>query len=166
MDTLVAIPVLLVTIILQVTAVSRLPLVHGTADLVLLTLIAWSIHSKAKNAWIWALMGGLMASFFTAVPWLAVVIPYVLVALSAKLLHSRLWQSPILAMLLITMLGTFVVQLTTMSVLNFNDIPVNFNLALESITLPSLILNLILALPVYIFIKDVSQWVYPVMENE
>jgi cell shape-determining protein MreD len=166
MDTLVAIPVLLLTILLQVTAVSRLPLVHGTADLLLLTLIAWGIHTKTNNTWIWALIGGLLASIFTAVPWLAVVIPYIIIALSAQLLHGRFWQSPILAMLLITILGTFVVQLATMSVLNFNDIPVNFTLGLESITFPSLILNLLLALPVYVVVKDISQWIYPVMENE
>jgi hypothetical protein len=166
MDTLIAIPVLLVTLLLQVTAVSRLPLVHGTADLTLLVLIAWGIHTKKNNTWSWALIGGLMASVFTAVPWLAVIIPYVVIALSAQLLHGRFWQSPLLAMLLITILGTFVVQLTTMSVLNFNDIPVNFTLALESITFPSLILNLMLALPVYIFVKDLAKWVYPVMENE
>jgi cell shape-determining protein MreD len=166
MDTLVAIPILLFTILLQVTAVSRLPLVHGTADLVLLTLIAWGIHSKTNNAWIWALIGGLLASIFTAVPWLAVVIPYIVIALSAQLLHGRFWQSPILAMLLITLLGTFVVQLTTMTILNFNDIQVNFTLALESIIFPSLILNLMLALPIYLIVKDISRWVYPVMNNE
>ena len=166
MDTIIAIPVLLITILLQVTAISRLPLVHGTADLLLLTLIAWGIHTKKNNAWKWALIGGLIASVFTAVPWLAVIIPYLLITLSAQLLHGRFWQAPILAMLLITILGTFVVQLTTMVVLNFNDIPVNFSVALESITFPSLILNLMFALPVYVFIRDVAQWVYPVMENE
>jgi hypothetical protein len=166
MDTLVAIPILLFTILLQVTAVSRLPLVHGTADIVLLTLIAWGIHSKTNNAWIWALIGGLLASIFTAVPWLAVVIPYIAIAFSAQLLHGRFWQSPILAMLLITLLGTFVVQLTTMAVLNFNDIQVNFTLAMESIIFPSLILNLMLALPIYLIVKDISRWVYPVMNNE
>jgi cell shape-determining protein MreD len=166
MDIIIAFPVLLFTILLQVTAISRLPLVHGTADLVLLTLIAWGIHTKKNNAWMWALIGGLMTSIFTAVPWMAVMIPYIAIALSAQLLHGRFWQSPILAMLLITILGTFVVQLTTMSVLNFKDIPVNFTLAMESITFPSLILNLILALPVYVMVKDVSLWVYPMMENE
>lgn len=166
MDTLIAIPVLLVTILIQVTAVSRLPLVHGTADLVLLILTAWGIHTRKNNAWIWALIGGLMTSVFTAVPWLAVIIPYVVVALSAQLLHGRFWQSPILAMLLITILGTFVIQMTTISVLNFKDIPVNFTLALEAITFPSLILNLMLALPVYVLVKDISRWVYPVTANE
>jgi cell shape-determining protein MreD len=166
MDIIIAFPVLLFTILLQVTAISRLPLVHGTADLVLLTLIAWGIHTKKNNAWIWALIGGLILSIFTAVPWMAVLIPYIVISLSAQLLHGRFWQSPILAMLLITILGTFMVQLTTMSVLNFNDIPVNFTLAMESITFPSLILNLILALPIYVMVKDVSQWVYPMMENE
>ena len=43
-----------------------------------------------------------MTSFVSAVPWFAIIIPYIVVALSAQLLHGRFWQSPILAMLLIT----------------------------------------------------------------
>ena len=166
MDTLIAIPVLFLTLLIQVTAVSRLPLLHGTADLVLLTLIAWGICTKTKNAWIWALIGGLMTSFVSAVPGLAVIIPYIVVALLAQLLHGQLWQSPILAMFLITILGSFMVQLTTMVFLNSNDIPFNFALALEAIIIPSLILNLFLSLPIYLLIKDISQWVYPIIEYE
>lgn len=166
MDTLIAIPILFLTLLIQVTAVSRLPLLHGTADLVLLTLIAWGICTKTNNAWTWALIGGLMTSFVSAVPGLAVIIPYIVVAFLAQLLHGRLWQSPILAMLLVTILGSFVVQLTTMVFLNSNDIPLNFALALEAIIIPSLILNLFLSLPVYLLIKDISQWIYPVVEYE
>ena len=166
MDTLIAIPVLFLSLLIQVTAVSRLPLVHGSADLVLLTLIAWGICTKTNNAWIWALIGGLMSSFVSAVPGLAVIIPYIVVAFFTQLLHGRLWQSPILAMFLITILGTFVVQLTTMTVLNLNDIPINFALAIEAIIIPSLILNLILALPVFIVLKDISRLVYPMVANE
>jgi len=166
MDTLIAIPVLFLMLLVQVTGVSRLPLVHGTADLVMLTLSAWGIHTKTNNAWIWAMIAGFMISFISAVPWLAIIPPYIIIALLAQLLHSRLWQSPILAMLLITIIGTFVVQLATMTILNFNDIQINFALAFEAIIIPSLVLNLILALPIFILIKDVSQWVYPAVENE
>ena len=166
MDNLIAIPVLFISLLIQITAISRIPLVHGTADLVMLTLAAWGIQTKTNNTWIWALIGGLMTSLVTAVPWIAVISPYLVVAILAQSLHSRLWQSPILAMFLITILGTFVVQLTTLGFLNFNDIPVNLGLALEAIIIPSLILNLFLALPVYILIKDISEWVYPIIKNE
>ena len=166
MDTLIAIPVLFITVLMQITAVSRLPLVHGTADLVMLALAAWGIHTKTNNAWIWALIGGLMTSLVSAVPWVAVITPYFVVALFAQMLHSRFWQSPILVMLLSTIFGTFVVQLTTMTVLNFNDITINSALAIEAVIIPSLILNLIFALPVFIVIKDISRWVYPVVVNE
>jgi hypothetical protein len=32
------------------------------------------------------------------------------------------------------------------------------------ITLPSLLLNMLLAIPIYAFMRDVSYWVYPVEE--
>jgi hypothetical protein len=166
MDTIIAVPILFLTLLIQITAVSRLPLLHGNADLVLLTLIAWGICAKSKNAWIWALIGGLMTSFVSAVPGLAIIIPYIVVAIFAQILHNRLSQSPILAMLIITILGSFMVQLMTMALLNIKDISVEFALAFEAILIPSLILNLFLSLPVYLYMKDISRWVYPKIANE
>ena len=44
MDTLIAFPVILVAIVLQTTIVSRLTLINGTADVVLLVVVAWSLQ--------------------------------------------------------------------------------------------------------------------------
>ncbi len=166
MATALAIPILLILTLFQMAAVSRLPLVHGSADLVLLALAAWGIQDKARNAWQWALIAGILVSFVSALPWITVLLPYLAIALLARQLHSRIWQSPIFGMLLITIAGTLLQHLSTFITLQFMDISVAFSQVLSDITIPSLILNLILALPIYVLIHDVAGWVYPVEEYE
>lgn len=151
---------------LQVAGISRLPLVHGTADLTLLVLIAWGIHSRSRFAWMWAIVGGAFIGIFSQVNWLAIVIPYFVILVFTQLLHGRFWNSPILAMLLVTIFGTMIAQFATMLVLFFMEIPISFNLAFSEIILPSIFLNLILALPVFFMVRDLSRWIYPQVENE
>lgn len=79
MDTLVAFPVILVAVILQTTIVSRLTLFNGTADVVMLVVVAWSLQDKARNAWIWALFAGVVISFISSVPFLAPLISFVII---------------------------------------------------------------------------------------
>jgi hypothetical protein len=38
---------------------SRIPLLHGSADLILLALVAWALQKRVNTAWQWALIGGL-----------------------------------------------------------------------------------------------------------
>jgi len=166
MSILISFPILLITVILQTTAVSRLPLVNGSADLMLIVLAAWGIHDKGRTAWIWAIIGGLMMSIVSATPWILVMIPYLVVAVSAQLLHSRIWQSPILAMLVITILGTLLQHILEITMLRFNDIAMNVATILGAVTVPSLVLNLILALPIYILVRDIGRWVYPAEQYE
>ncbi len=51
---LTAIPVLVLTVILQTSIASRIMLLSGNADLVLLVVVAWGLQERAQGAWIWA----------------------------------------------------------------------------------------------------------------
>ena len=166
MATAIAVPILLLLTLLQMAAVSRLPLVHGSADLILLALAAWGIQDKARNAWQWALIAVIMVSFVSALPWITVLLPYLAIVLLARFLHSRIWRSPIFGMLLITIAGTLLQHLSTFITLQFMEISITFLQMLREITIPSLILNLILALPIYVLIHDIAGWIYPVEEYE
>jgi len=166
MDLVIAIPVFILTAMLQVAGISRLPLIHGTADLSLLVLIAWGIHSRSSLAWVWAIIAGIVNVFYSQVNWLAIILPYTVILVITRLFHGRFWNSPILVMLLMTIIGSILVQATTLLVLFFQEIPFNLNQAFSEIMLPSIFLNLILALPVYFLVKDLSFRLYPQVENE
>jgi hypothetical protein len=64
-------------------------------------------------------------------------------------------------MLIATFLGTLITQGLAISALSFIGTPIPWVEALNIITLPSLLLNLALAVPMYALTTDLANWVYP-----
>ncbi len=162
MANLIAIPVLVILSILQIAVVDRLPLLHGTADLILLTISAWALNERVTSAWLWTILGGVLIGFISATPYYAPAIGYMVITVIARLLRRRVWQTPILAMFLVTFIGTFVMHgLYAIGIIIHGVVP-DLQTSLNLITLPSLLLNMLLAIPVYAVISDLAEWVYPV----
>jgi len=140
--------------ILQSTVFSRIVLISGTADLILLFLVAWSLQERVKNTWIWTIVAGLLISIVSAMPFYAPLIAYVGVVAISKLVQSRVWRIPILAMFIVTLLGTLFQQFVFVLALQINGAPVTWLQSLDLIILPSVLLNLIFSLPMYAVIND------------
>jgi hypothetical protein len=68
-------------------------------------------------------------------------------------------------MFVVTILGTFIQHLLIIVGLNVTGKPIAWHESLNLVTLPSVILNLLLSLPVYGVITDLASWVYPVEEK-
>ena len=103
---LIPIPVMMILTALQSTAISRIQLMSGSADLVLLAVAAWGVREKNYDAYIWALIGGIFMSMITEMPLMIPVISYIFVALLSQLLVGRIWQSPIVMLIVIVIAGT------------------------------------------------------------
>jgi rod shape-determining protein MreD len=161
-----AFPVLILSLMVQMVVLSRINLLHGTADIILLVLIAWSLQEKARTAWVWVLFGGLLVGFVTATPYYIYLISYFVIIVIVRLLRRRVWHTPLIAMLVVTIIGTFIEQVLIIVGLKVVGQPISWQESLTLITLPSVILNLLLALPVYGVITDLASWVYPVEEIE
>ena len=65
MAILAALPVLGLLLMLQLAVVSRLPLINGTADLILLALAAWASQERVKSAWQWTVLAGAAVTFIS-----------------------------------------------------------------------------------------------------
>jgi len=161
-----AFPVLLLSLVAQMVVLSRIYLLHGTADIILLVLIAWSLQEKARSVWIWVIIGGLLVGFISATPFYIYLVSYLVIIAIVRFLRRQVWQTPVLAMLVVTIIGTFFLQLFIIVALKVAGQPISWQESLSLITLPSVILNLLLALPVYVVITDLASWVYPVEEIE
>jgi rod shape-determining protein MreD len=161
MATLIAIPILGILLLLQSAIFSRFPLLHGAADPVLLAVIAWALQKRVQTAWQWGIIGGLFVGFVSALPfWVSMVI-YPLAVAVALALRRRVWQVPILAMFIATFALTLLTHLITMAVLRLSGASLPLQQTLNVITLPSLILNLLLAIPTFFLLADLAKWVYP-----
>lgn len=166
MRNLVAVPVILLTVILQSAVISRVYLLSGIADLPLVMLAAWALQDGVDSAWHWAIATGLLVGFISGIPWVAPVAAYVLVVIMAYLFQRRVWQAPLLAMFTITFMGTIIVGLLAVGVLRFSGVELPIGDVLGLVMLPGVLLNMLLAIPVYAVMRDLARWVYPLPEVE
>ena len=161
MATLIVIPLLSILTILQSAIVSRLPLLQGTADIVLLVIIAWAYQERVRSAWQWSLIGGFLVGFVSIVPTMLPILCYLIITGVVLLVRRQVWKTPILAMFALTIFGSLFNQTVTGIALSIGGTPLSLFDSLRLIILPSVILNLILAAPVFAVLKDVAEWVYP-----
>ena len=161
MRNLVAAPVILLAVIIQSAIVSRVYLLSGIADLPLVMLAAWALQDEVKTAWHWAVATGLLVGFVSGIAWFVPVISYLIVVMLAQLLQRRIWQAPLLALFVVTFLGTLVLYLLSFASLQLSGVPLSVSDTLGLLTLPGVLLNMLLAIPAYAVMRDLSRWVYP-----
>ena len=166
MRNLVALPVILLTVILQSAVISRVYLLSGIADLPLVMLAAWALQDGVDSAWHCAIATGLMIGFISGISWVVPVAGYIAVVVMAYLFQRRVWQAPLLAMFTITFLGTILVSFLSIGVLRFSGVELPMSDVLGLVMLPGVLLNMLLAIPVYAVMRDLARWVYPAPEVE
>jgi hypothetical protein len=161
MATLIAIPILSILTILQSSIVSRLPLLHGTADIILVVVIAWALQERVRSAWQWSIIGGFMVGFVSFVPTFLPMINYLIITTIVLLVKRRIWETPILAMFVLTLLGSLINLVMTGLIIGIGGTPLPIFETLRLIILPSVILNMLLAAPIFAVVKDFAEWIYP-----
>ncbi|NCP16117.1 hypothetical protein GW866_03620 [bacterium] len=161
MATLVAFPVLVLALMLQTAVISRINLLYGSADLILVILAAWALQERVTTAWQWALVGGVLVAFVSGLPWFVPLAGYLLIVGMARLLQRRVWQAPLLAMFAVSFTGTLMLHILSIFSLRLLGDPLPVGDSFSLITLPSILLNLLLAIPVYAGMRDLAGWLYP-----
>jgi hypothetical protein len=164
MRNLVAIPLLGLVVILQSAIVPAFSLLSGFADVPLVLLAAWALQDGVTTGFQWALLGSLMMSLLSHLPWFIYLAGYGGVVLLARLLQKRVWQVPLLAMFSVTFLGTVLMHFMSYVYLQFLGQSVPVSDALGLITLPTVLLNLLIAIPIFGMMRDLSRWVFPAPE--
>jgi cell shape-determining protein MreD len=158
---LVAFPVLGLTLMLQSSIISRMMLLSGNADLILLVLAAWALQERVPVAWVWGIVASLLAGMVSGVPWYIYLVGYLIVVGMARLLIHRIWQAPLLAMFAVTLIGTLELLMLTFVQRTLFENPLAFGDVFPQIVLPSVLLNLLLAIPVHALIRDLANRLYP-----
>jgi rod shape-determining protein MreD len=147
--------------IIQSTIVSTMPLLNGTADLILLFILAWAMQDRVASIWQWCLIGGIFSSLYSALPFGIYIAAYFVCAGIARLLRRRVWKAPLLAMLAATFISTLLVLFISLAVRLVGGVNIPVLSVLNLIILPSLLLNLILSVPIFYITRDIARWLYP-----
>jgi len=166
MRNLIAVPVILLTVILQSAVFSRVYLLSGVADLPLVMLAAWSLQEGGDSSWHWAVATGLLVGFISGISWIVPVAGYLIVVALAYLFQQRVWQAPLLAMFSITFLGTIIVSFLSITVIRFSGVELPLSDVFGLVMLPGVLLNMLIAIPVYTVMRDLARWMYPFREVE
>ena len=158
---LVAIPVLPLAVILQTTIASRIILLSGNADLVLLVVVAWGLQERVRGAWLWGVVASLLVGLVSGIPWYIYMIGYLSVVGMARLLVHRIWQAPLLVMFGVTLIGTLELLMLMFVQRTLFEGPLALSEVFSQIVLPTILLNLLLAIPVHALMHDLANWLYP-----
>jgi rod shape-determining protein MreD len=165
MDKLIAIPAVLLLLMMQIGIFSNLTLLHGSPDVVLVAVIAWALNDRVKTGWLWGIMAGVAVGFVSALPFVAVIACYVAITWFARFLQRRVWQTPLLAMFMTTLLGTLMMTGIALLNLSFDGGGVSIQTAFSQIILPTVLMNLMISLPIHFIFIDFADWVYPLEEE-
>jgi hypothetical protein len=158
---LTAIPVLILAVIIQTSIASRIMLLSGNADLVLLIVAAWGLQERVRGAWIWGVAASLLVGIVSGVPWYIYFIGYLSVVGLARLLVHRIWQAPLLAMFTVTFIGTLELFMLVFFERTIFGVQLVLGEVFYQIVLPTVLLNLLLAIPVHALIHDLADRLYP-----
>ncbi len=161
MPFLIAFPILSILVMLQSAIMSRVHLLYGTADLVLLALAAWALQERVQTAWHWAIIGGILIGLVSALPFGVMLGGYLAITALALFLRRRVWKVPVLAMFVTTFFGTLLTHAITIAMILLQGAPLPLLDSLNLVTLPSLLLNILLAVPMFVLISDLAGWLYP-----
>lgn len=161
MSVLVSIPLLGLVAVLQSAVVSRLPLNNGTADLMLVLLVAIALQKGVTSSWQWSIVGGLLTDFISGLPFGIFTFSYLVVTALAVVLRERIWRFSFLMQLLLVLIGTTVSHGLAYLVLFLQGSTLEVANVLRVITLPSIILNFMLSLPIFILTRDVLEGFIP-----
>jgi len=159
LDSYISIPVLLILSVFQISVISRIQLINGSADIILLAVATWGIKDKNKSVFFWALMGGLFISITSSMPLLTPIFPYLIIAVMTQLFQTRIWQAPIISVIIVVIMGTIIQHVYNLFVLLIDGLELDWISALQVVTLPTIFLNLLLLFPVYFLMNDLRKWI-------
>jgi len=165
MSVILSIPILAFISILQSAVVSRLPLNQGVADLMLVLLVAIALQKRVTTAWQWSVIGGLLIDFTSGLPFGIFTVSYLLATALAKVLRTRVWRFSFLMQLLVVLIGTLISQGLSYLVLFLQEGSLAFLTVLQVITMPTIILNFMLSLPIFVLTRDVLDQIAPQEQN-
>ena len=129
-------------------------------------VIAWTLQEGVTTAWHWAITAGVMMAVVSGLPWPIPLAGYLMAVLLAQILQRRIWQAPLIAMFSVTFLASLFLYSLSFVVLSIIGAPLPFGDTFSLIVLPSVLLNMLLAIPVFWIMRDLARWVHPVEEDE
>ncbi|MEA4811060.1 MAG: hypothetical protein VB108_00635 [Anaerolineaceae bacterium] len=151
----------ILALMIQSGIVSQTLLLGGTADLILLVVASWGLHQQTRYFWVLILAVSMMIGAISAEPFMLPVAAYMGVYLASLWVRQKILQSPLLAMFFLVFTGTIYQHLLYMASLFISRTAFSWREAVFNLLLPSLILNMLLAIPVHALVQELARTSQP-----
>ena len=155
------IPVLLLAAMLNATLMAEFRLAHGAPDLVFLLVVSWALLANTRDALFWAVVGGVLQDLFSIAPLGTSALGLVVVVFLADVLFGQISPRNILIPLAVAAFGTLIDHLLILFTLRATGTFVPLQRGLLYVTVPTLLYNLLLILPVFHIVGRVHTWLSP-----
>jgi rod shape-determining protein MreD len=146
---------------IQSSLLARFPFVGGSPSLVLLACVSWSLAGRTQEAMVWAFVGGLCLDLLSGSPFGISAIALVAAVYVASLTEGRFWEAHLLAPVGVVAVTSVLYYGITMAAIWVAGHPVDAASALTAVILPSIFLNVLLALPAYQLAERVRESAFP-----
>jgi rod shape-determining protein MreD len=145
----IGIPLFIGAAVLQAGLLPHLRVFGGQPDLIVILVIVWSALDTDREGLVWAFVGGLFIDLFSGVPLGISSVALLPVAFLVTLTESNFYRNNLLLTLPLAAVGAAVYHVLYLILLRFlADYPVVWAESLWYVTLPSVLFDVILIIPV------------------
>ncbi len=158
--------VLIITM-LQLGLFSNIQILAGKIDLLMLGVIAWIIQKKTEliDIVIFSIITVLFIYLISAEPIIIILSIYSILVFVVYWSKNNIQQLPIVSMLIFSAVFTFLHLVIFGFYLQLSGITMVAEEVFQSVILPSIFINLIAAIPMYLLVNELHRWVYPLAEE-
>ncbi len=148
------IPLFILSALLQATVLPFWRVFGGQPDLIVLLVLAWASLDPGQEGMVWAFVGGLFLDLLSGAPIGISSLILVPVAYLIGVTEAQVYRSNVLLTLVMMTGGALAYHVGYMILLRFlTDYPAAWSEAFRYVTLPSVVFDAILALPVVYLIR-------------
>jgi len=145
----ISLPILIIAAILQSTIIPEIRIGGGGPDLIVMLVVSWTLLAGIEEGTVWALIGGVVQDLLNGTPTgtsaLALVALVFLITLALRPVSRKNLVVPPL----VAAAGTALYHLMLIVMLTVVGHPVAISYSLPYVTLPTVLFNTVLMLPVF-----------------
>jgi hypothetical protein len=152
---------------LQLGIFSNIQILAGKIDLLMLGVIAWIIQKKTEliDIGIYSIITVFFIYLISAESIIIILGLYSLIVIVVYWSKNNIQQLPIISMLIFSAVFTFFHLVIFGFYLQLSGVAMVPEEVFQSVILPSMIINLIAAIPMYLLVNELHLWVYPLAEE-
>ncbi len=156
-----SLPILILAAAIQSSFIPQIRILGGSPDLVLLTVLCWSIDSELDEALTWAFVGGIVQDLMSAAPLGTSALGLVLIVFMVWRLSQGVFRVGPLLLTALVVAGTVIHQTVFALVLAVVGLPGNFLNLFSYVIVPSAVYNLAVVAFVYLIVRQLQKRLRP-----